>query len=509
MNGEFIPPQTIIGDYRVISHFASGGMGDVYEVVNPFLREFFAMKVLRDMPVAHESARDEAINRFFEEARTTARLRHSNIVTLHTMGIEPTQGRLYVVMDYVGLSPKRRLEVLETGPWFSRTTLQGADGGVGRVPLSLEEVFQAQGPIAENILRILAADIAQALHFAHTSGDAVIHCDIKPANILIREDGHAVVTDFGIAKAQRMATEEASGVILGTPDYMAPEQRVPDGTLTPATDIYAFGVMICRLLTGRFPVGIWKRPSELGLNPAWDILIDRCIRRNPEDRWQSMAEVYAYLRRLPQLAKRIHRAKVVRKVLWGSVLGIVLVGGLSTAAFLLSTIHFDTTKDAKDWIEVKPEPAAFLQHDYRMAQPNPEWADVLVYDASAPSTLPLPKSVLPHIATLALPSTTTEIPEGFVRQFPRLEYVACHSENPTFFAHEGILYTRAKPHRPVLVPPRLFGNVALPTEVDATFPHPWRNAMTTDTTLRTTATGAYDQPLAITASQPITWQYTP
>ena len=85
-----IPPRTAIGDYRVLERFASGGMGDLYRVVNPLLREVFAMKVLRDDTGA--SHRTESVQRFFEEARTTVRLRHGNIVTLHTMGLEPPTG---------------------------------------------------------------------------------------------------------------------------------------------------------------------------------------------------------------------------------------------------------------------------------------------------------------------------------------------------------------------------------------------------------------------------------
>lgn len=116
-----IPSQTTIGDYRVVGRFASGGMGDVYEVVNPLLREFFAMKVIRG-GTAPAPVRREAILRFLDEARLTAHLRHGNIVTLHSMGVEPTHGRLYFVMDYVGLSPKRRAEILGAGPWFARAS---------------------------------------------------------------------------------------------------------------------------------------------------------------------------------------------------------------------------------------------------------------------------------------------------------------------------------------------------------------------------------------------------
>ena len=216
-----IPSQTAIGDYRVVGRFASGGMGDVYEVVNPLLREFFAMKVLREGS-ASGPARKEAVMRFLDEARLTARLRHGNIVTLHTMGLEPTRGRLYFVMDYVGLVPQRRAEILGAGPWFSHGSTEA--GAIARQPLSLEEVLRVRGPLDEAVVRVLADDIARALHCAHSFGGGIVHCDLKPANVLLRDDGHAVVSDFGIARARSAEqAPEATSVILGTPDYMAPE----------------------------------------------------------------------------------------------------------------------------------------------------------------------------------------------------------------------------------------------------------------------------------------------
>ncbi len=308
----FIPPQTEIGDYRVVNHFASGGMGDVYRVMNPLLREFFAMKVLRMKP--GERLSDETIARFFKEARTTVRLRHSNIITLHTMGFEPIYGCPYFIMDYVGVSPLRRKEILSTQAWFSGRAMNEEETTI-RQPLTLEQVLQVNGSIPENILRILALDIARALHTAHTFEDGVIHCDLKPSNILLRNDGHAVVTDFGIAQTQVVrGGATSSREILGTIDYMAPEQRKANAPLTPQTDIYAYGVMLYRLLTGTFPVGAWTAPSEYGYNPAWDVLLERCLEQIPEKRWASARDIYRFLHEMQKEGQKICRQRRMRRI---------------------------------------------------------------------------------------------------------------------------------------------------------------------------------------------------
>ncbi len=497
-----IPPRTAIGDYRVLERFASGGMGDLYRVVNPLLREVFAMKVLRDDTGAGH--RTESVQRFFEEARTTVRLRHGNIVTLHTMGLEPTTGHLYFIMDYVGLTAQRRAQILGDGPWFAAPATESEDET--REPMSLEDLLTLRGPIPEDILRILAADIAAALNHAHQAG--VVHCDLKPANVLLRNDGHAVVGDFGIARAYRVAgSETASGsAILGTPHYMAPEQRSGSGALTPATDIYAYGVMLYRLLTGSFPEGVWKRPSELGFSPAWDRLCQACLARNPADRWPSMRRIHAYLRMMPELTERLktQRRRRFNRLLVFVSLGLPAAALLAAGVLvLIQSLRLSGTDRPVSWVTVHPTPEAFADGDVARAEVRAEAAGMLAYDASAPAELPLPPFPLEHINHLALPETTRALPSGFGDRFPRLEYVICAPGNPAFFSQDGILYRRDDPSRPALLPPRLFGAITLPSAV-TDFPHPWPEAVTTATTLRS-HTGAYGRVLFLRAPHPVRW----
>lgn len=493
-----IPPRTTIGDYRVLERFATGGMGELYRVINPLLQEVFAMKVLREEP--DRSHRTESVQRFFDEARTTLRLRHSHIVTLHTMGLVPDSGRLYFMMDYVGLSAQRRAQILGEGPWFAPRAVATAEGD--RQPMSLEDVLAARGPIPEKVLRILAADVASALHHAHQAG--VIHCDLKPANILLRNDGHAVVGDFGIARAVRAAS--GNGSILGTLHYMAPEQHDPAATLTPAVDVYAFGVTLYRLLTGTYPEGIWKRPSELGFSPAWDRLCEACLANDPAERWGSMRRIHTYLRLMPRFSVRFYALR--KRLREGSrVLGCYLLPtalAVATGALVVNqSLRRPSTPRKRAWEPVHPTPEAFALGDEARAEPLPEATGMLTYAPAAPAELPLPTEPLAHVARLALPASTRALPPGFTERFPRLEYIVCAPENPTFFAQDGILYRRDDPSRPAFVPPRLFGVITLPAAV-TDFPHPWPYAHTSANTLRTN-TGAYGRWLFLRAEQPIRW----
>lgn len=443
-----IPSQTVIGDYRVVKHFASGGMGDVYEVVNPLLREFFAMKVLRED--TQRSNNQAAVQDFIEEARTTVRLRHNNIVTLHTMGIMPDSNRLYFIMDYVGLPRQRYKDVISGRLWFSRMTTNVEDVS-SRISLTLEDVLAKQGRIDERIVQTLASDIARALFYAHTFTDgAIVHCDLKPGNILVREDGHAVVTDFGIARAAAAIDATMNGdsdAVRGTPDYMAPEQWDPKAQLTPAVDIYAYGVMICRMLTGTFPIGVWKRPSSMGMNPGWDILIERCIRKDPNERWESMRDIILWILNLPAYARRVARRRrmnIVFKVLTGLGIALVLVGA-TIFTMVKTRAVVETYQSQWEWESIAAYP--------RVETLKPDQEGVVVFKSGV--TLETPATELPGVTAMVLPASVTTIPEGFFDQFPNLTYITCEDENPVYFSKEGSLYlssTKAK----VYTPPKLY-----------------------------------------------------
>jgi hypothetical protein len=244
--------------YEIIRPLGHGGMGAVYLARERALERLVAIKVLRpDLAEAPDGRQ-----RFRREARIVAQLSHPGILPLHTFG---TVGDLwYFVMGYVrGVSLAERLRV------------------EGRLPV-------------DEAHRILI-ELADALDCAHRNG--VVHRDIKPANILIDEEsGRAVLADFGIARMDGADDGlTATGLVIGTPDYMSPEQATGMRDVDERSDIYSLGVVGCAMLAGREAVvGAAGRLSRL-LSPAQSAstsipvelatVITRCLERDPQARW--------------------------------------------------------------------------------------------------------------------------------------------------------------------------------------------------------------------------------
>jgi serine/threonine-protein kinase len=246
--------------YEIIRPLGHGGMGAVYLARDQAIERLVAIKVLRPDLANVPDGRQ----RFRREARIIAQLSHPGILPLHTFG---TLGDLwYFVMGYVrGVSLAERLRV------------------EGRLPV-------------EEAHRILS-ELADALDCAHQHG--VVHRDIKPANILIDdESGRAVLADFGIARMDGADDDlTITGMVIGTPDYMSPEQALGTRAVDERSDIYSLGVVGYAMLAGRDSIsGITDRPSRVlpplqGAAPAIPAelaaVIMRCLERNPAARWPS------------------------------------------------------------------------------------------------------------------------------------------------------------------------------------------------------------------------------
>src|SRR6266568_2551247 len=202
-----------LGQFRIVERIGSGGMATVFKAYQPTLDRYVAVKVL---PAFH--ARDPIfVKRFVQEARSVAKLQHANIVPIHEFGEQ--DNITYIVMEYVdGGTLKDR--------WKQRPVT---------VPEAVDFVIQA----------------AVGLGCAH--GHGIVHRDVKPANMLVRKDGHLLLSDFGIAKILEGTTNlTRAGTGIGTPQYMSPEQ----GTGQPVdrrSDIYSLGIVLFHALAGRVP----------------------------------------------------------------------------------------------------------------------------------------------------------------------------------------------------------------------------------------------------------------
>jgi serine/threonine-protein kinase len=200
------------GRYRVLSHIADGGMATVYLALDERLDREVAVKVMHD-----NLARDTTfVTRFRREARSAARLSHPNVVAVYDQGED--QGQMFLTMEYV---PGR----------------------------TLRDVLTAEGPLTPRAALDLFDPILQAIAAAHDAG--LIHRDVKPENVILRDDGLVKVADFGLARAVTAATTtNASGTLLGTVAYLSPEQ-VERGIADARSDVYAAGLVLFEMLTGR------------------------------------------------------------------------------------------------------------------------------------------------------------------------------------------------------------------------------------------------------------------
>jgi eukaryotic-like serine/threonine-protein kinase len=209
--------------YQLLEQLGKGGMAIVYRARDTMLERSVAVKVLRE-----SYSRDEAfLSRFRQEAKAAANLSHPNIVTVHDFGLD--NGQLFIVMEYIPGTDLKTL-ILQRG----RFTPEEA------VPLLIQA--------------------CAGLGYAHRAG--LVHCDVKPQNMLVTPDMRLKVTDFGIARAlSTIHPKEQSDVIWGSPQYFSPEQA-SGAAPSPASDVYSLGVIMYEMLTGSLPFH-GNTPAEL------------------------------------------------------------------------------------------------------------------------------------------------------------------------------------------------------------------------------------------------------
>ena len=246
--------------YELLEHIGGGGMADVYKAHDTILDRMVAVKILH----AQLANDEEFLEKFRLEAKGAARLSHPNIVGIYDVGHDA--GKYFIVMEYIaGETLKKRVQQ------------------EGR--LSVEESLR------------IAKEIARALREAHANN--LVHCDIKPHNILVTADGRVKVADFGIARAVTSSTMTYNGNIVGSVHYFSPEQA--KGTkITPKSDIYSLGVVLYEMLTGELPFTgettvsialkhLQEEPKPIGqydytLPPMVEAIVQRTMAKNPSER---------------------------------------------------------------------------------------------------------------------------------------------------------------------------------------------------------------------------------
>jgi serine/threonine protein kinase/Tfp pilus assembly protein PilF len=309
------------GRYQIIEELGHGGMGKVYKAFDIKIQEKIAVKIIRP-----DIASDQkTITRFRNELKLARQITHRNICRMHDLGED--QGTHFITMEYVAGE-------------------------------SLNKIIRMTGPLTIGTALDYSRQICDGLAEAHRLG--VIHRDLKPQNILIDESGTAKIMDFGIARSLEAGSLTGEGMMVGTPEYMSPEQ-VEGKTADQRTDIYALGVILYEMVTGKRPFSgdtpisvalkhkseIPRPPLELNAQMPGELntLILKCLEKDKDKRYQSAKELQTELNKLAEIqplaaitdgSKRITGRAGFKRSKWIPALGILFaLIAIAGASYLL------------------------------------------------------------------------------------------------------------------------------------------------------------------------------
>jgi predicted Ser/Thr protein kinase len=280
-----------IGNCRIVEEVASGGMAVVYRAIQEQLNRTVAIKALK----SSVSQDEQLVTRFEREAKSLAGLQHENII--HVYDFHRERGALFIVMEYV----------------------QGID---------LFDLLERCGRLPFDVAAVVAMQVARALDYVHYR--SIVHRDIKPANIMVSRQGGVKLMDFGIARDHNYEKDlTQTGTGIGTPSYMSPEQILGD-RLDARSDIFSLGIVLYQMVTGRKPfvedeeksvmhkIRLERHVRARKLNPELpreiDRIIDKCLQKEPRNRFQSGQALVMALERF--LAKHVEMNYQARLVLY-------------------------------------------------------------------------------------------------------------------------------------------------------------------------------------------------
>jgi len=336
----------LVGQYRIISHIARGGMADVYLAEDIDLKRKVALKVMLDF-LAEDP---QFVQRFRREAQTVAKLEHPNIVQVYSTGLTSTN-QPYIAMQYIeGGSLQTKLEQLEARGKLL-TTVQ-----------------------ALNITRQLAL----ALDVAHNAG--IVHRDLKPSNVLVRPDGTPVLVDLGIVLVGGGSKLTQTGSLIGTPSYMSPDQ-IRDLPLDGRSDLYSLGIILYEMLTGRRPfdaeetiavlhkqvyeepIPIYRLRTDLSLQSQ--AIVETCLKKEREERYPTAAD----------LVQAIDQAFLAEGVL----------GPDTRATQVLTTLHDSSLISRQKVVRVPTEEKPTIKRGMRPRRKIPAWLITTLFVLAAVS----------------------------------------------------------------------------------------------------------------------------